>query len=126
MLFTESLSNRSPSLCALVIREETPYPPPVVCPTDGLTQLTRQYPPQLILPGLYGDPSSRGLPPPVICDRISLVLRTPSVFVRMTWEKTRGLLEFQVLPINPRHCGANMAVKRRPTVSEGVAYQLAD
>ena len=40
-------------------------------------------------------------------------------------KKTRGLLEFQVLPIPPRHYAARMAVNQRPTAPEDVAYQLA-
>ena len=57
---------------------------------------------------------------------ISLALRKPSVLVRMTWEKTRGLLEFQLLPTTPLHYAASMAVKRRNTAPECVAYQLAN
>ena len=43
LFYTENLCNRSPSLCSLVIQEETPSPLPVGCPMDGLTELTIQY-----------------------------------------------------------------------------------
>ena len=62
----------------------------------------------------------------VIWARISWALRTPNVFIRTTWAKTRGLFEFQLLPRTPRHSAAKIAVNRRPTAPEGVAYQLSD
>ena len=62
----------------------------------------------------------------VIRARISLALQTPSVFMRTMWAKIRGLLEFQVLPSTSCHYEASMAVKWRPTSTEGVAYQLAN
>ena len=63
--------------------------------------------------------------------RVSLALiyralQTPNVFVRTTWAKTRGLLEFQLLLKTPRHSSAKISVKQRPTDPEGVAYQLVD
>ena len=62
----------------------------------------------------------------VILARISQTRRMPNVFVRTTWAKTRGLSEFQLREITPCHSAARIAVKRRATASEGVAYQLAD
>ena len=62
----------------------------------------------------------------VILAGISRAQRTPNVFVIMTWEKTRGLSDFQLLLSSYRHSAAKIAVKRRPTAPEGVAYQLAD
>ena len=43
MIFLENLSNRYPSLCALVIWEETPYFLPVGFPEEDLPKLTRQH-----------------------------------------------------------------------------------
>ena len=60
----------------------------------------------------------------VIRYKISLALRKPNVFVRTTWEKMRGLSEFQVLPSIPHHSAASMAMNRIPTAPEGLAYQL--
>ena len=62
----------------------------------------------------------------VILARISRARRMPNVFVRTIWAKTRGLSEFQLLLKTLRHSSDNIAVKRRPTAPEGVAYQLAD
>ena len=42
MLLPENLCNRLPGSYALVIREDTPSPLPIGCPTDGRTQLTSQ------------------------------------------------------------------------------------
>ena len=42
MLLLEDLCNRSPDFRALVVREETPSPHSVGCPTDGLPELTTQ------------------------------------------------------------------------------------
>ena len=58
--------------------------------------------------------------------QISRAWRTPIVLVSTTWAKTRGLSEFQLREITPRHSAARITVKRRPTAPEGVAYQLAD
>ena len=44
VILPENPSNRPPVLCSLVIREETPSPLHIGCLTDGLPQLTRQYP----------------------------------------------------------------------------------
>ena len=60
----------------------------------------------------------------VIRAQISLDLRTPNVFMRTTWAKTKGLSKFQVLTITHRHYASRMAMNRHPTTSEGVAYQL--
>ena len=57
---------------------------------------------------------------------ISRALQTPNIFVRTTWAKTRGISEFQLLPITPRHSADKITVRQRPTAPEGVAYQLAD
>ena len=57
---------------------------------------------------------------------ISLALRTPNVFMRTTWEKNRGISDFQVLLSTPRHYSARMAVNWRPTAPKGMAYQLTD
>ena len=62
----------------------------------------------------------------VIMALISLALRTLNIFVRMTWAKTRGLSEFQLLPRAPCHSLARFSVNRRPTDPEAVAYHLAD
>ena len=62
----------------------------------------------------------------VILARISQAQRTPNVLIRTTWEKTRGLSDFQLRASTPLHSAAKIAVKRRPTTPEGVAYQLAD
>ena len=62
----------------------------------------------------------------VIHSRISRALQTPNVFVRTTWEKTRGILEFKLRSITPCHSMATMAVKRSPTAPVGVAYQIAN
>ena len=62
----------------------------------------------------------------VILARISWSWQTPNVLVSTTWAKTRGLLEFQLHDRTPRHSAARIALKRRPTAPEGVAYQLAD
>ena len=62
----------------------------------------------------------------LICFWISLALQTPNVFVKTMWEKTRGLLEFQLLSRTLRHFAAKIAVKRRPTAPEGGTYQLSD
>ena len=43
MILPEALCNQSPGFCALIIREETPSPLPVSCPTDGFPDLTRQH-----------------------------------------------------------------------------------
>ena len=43
MILPEELCNRSPGICVLVIRKETPSPLPVGCPMDGLLNLTRQH-----------------------------------------------------------------------------------
>ena len=43
MILLEELCNWSPGLSALVVREETPSPLPVVCLIDGLHQLTQQH-----------------------------------------------------------------------------------
>ena len=43
VLLPEFLCNQSPGFCALMIREETPCPLPVGCPTDGLPKLTQQH-----------------------------------------------------------------------------------
>ena len=45
----ENLCNQSPGLGALVIREETPSTLPVGCPTEGLSDITRQYLAMLLL-----------------------------------------------------------------------------
>ena len=42
VLLPEDLCNRSPGFSALVVQEETPSPLPVIGPTDGLMELTRQ------------------------------------------------------------------------------------
>ena len=57
---------------------------------------------------------------------ISLALQMPIIFLRKTWEKKRGLLELQVLLSTSRHSTASMAAKRRPTVPECLAYQIAN
>ena len=62
----------------------------------------------------------------VILARIYLALRTPNIFVRMTWKKTRSLSEFQPLPKYPCHSAARISGKRCPTAPEGVAYQMAN
>ena len=41
MLLPKDLCNRSPSFCALIIREETPSPLPFDLPTDVLPKLPR-------------------------------------------------------------------------------------
>ena len=43
MLLSEDLCNRSSGFCALVIREEIPYPLSIGCPTDGLPEITRKH-----------------------------------------------------------------------------------
>ena len=43
VLLPEELYNWSPDFCALVIREETPSPLPVGCPTDGLPELSQEH-----------------------------------------------------------------------------------
>ena len=43
VLLPEDLCNRSPGFSALVLREETPSPLLVGCPTDGLPELSREY-----------------------------------------------------------------------------------
>ena len=62
----------------------------------------------------------------VILARISRAWQMPNVFVRTTWVKTRGLSEFQLYEITPRHSASKISVKRRPNAPEGLAYQLAD
>ena len=62
----------------------------------------------------------------VILARIYWDRRTPNILVRTMWAKTRGLLEFQLLVRTPHHSAAKIALNRRPTAPEGVAYQLAD
>ena len=62
----------------------------------------------------------------MILARISRARQMPNVLVNTTWAKTRGISEFQLLLITPRHSAAKIAVKRCPTAPEGVAYQLAD
>ena len=62
----------------------------------------------------------------MILARISRDWRTPNVFVRTMWAKTRGLSEFQLSEITPRNYAAKISVKRRPTATEGVEYQIAD
>ena len=152
MILPENHSNRLHGLCALVIQEEAPSPLTVVCLADSLPQLTRQYrvmvasgyhltppfPPLAALYSLTAPSASESPTRPakrpiyqrsirlVIRARISLALRTLSVFVRMTWSKTRSLLDFQILPSTPYHSADSIALKRRPTAPEGVAYQLAD
>ena len=37
------LCNRLPGFCALVVREDTPFPLSVGCMADGLPELTRKY-----------------------------------------------------------------------------------
>ena len=58
--------------------------------------------------------------------RISQAWLTPNILVRTTWAKMRGLSEFQLHEITPRHSAAKISVKRRPTAPKGVAYQIAD
>ena len=43
MLLLEDLCNRSPGFCALVVREETPSPFPISCPTGGLLELSQEH-----------------------------------------------------------------------------------
>ena len=62
----------------------------------------------------------------MILARISRARRMPNVLVKMAWAKTMGLSELQLLLRTPRHSAARIAVKRRPTAPEGVAYQLAE
>ena len=62
----------------------------------------------------------------VILSRISRARQMPNLFVRMTWVKTRGILEFQLREITPRYYVAKISETWRPTDPEGVAYQLAD
>ena len=142
MLFLEGLCNQSLGCSALVIREDTHLPLPVSCPADSLPKLTRQhrvvvdlgYRLLLLLllsasdgPAPPVGPSALASPTrPAWRPWISRALQKHSVFVRMTWEKTRGLLEFQLWSITPFHSMARMTVKRRPTAPVGVAYQLAD
>ena len=57
---------------------------------------------------------------------IPLDLRITNVFVRKTWTKTRGLLEFQLLLITLCHSEARIALNQRPNELEGVAYELVD
>ena len=61
-----------------------------------------------------------------ILARIYLTLHAPSVFVKTTWAKTRGLSEFHLRSSNPRHSAARTEVNRRPTFPRGVEYHLAD
>ena len=62
----------------------------------------------------------------MILDQISLALRTPSAFVRTPWMKARVLSELQVLLSTPCYSESRMAMNRHPTVTEGVAYHLAN
>ena len=62
----------------------------------------------------------------MILARISLARRTPNVFMRTTWAKTRDLSELQLRARTPRRSVAKIAVKPLPTAPEGVAYQIAD
>ena len=137
---------------ALVIREEIPSPFPVGCQTDGLPKLTRQHC-VMLAPGyrlFLLIPATGGSALPDVTLRLGIphqafvetplpevhspsdlrpdipALRTFTVFVRTTWANTRGILEFQLLSITPRHYTTSMAVKQRPTSPEGVAYQPAD
>ena len=43
VLLPEDLCNRSPGFCAFFIREETPYPLPVGCLTNGLPELSQEH-----------------------------------------------------------------------------------
>ena len=62
----------------------------------------------------------------VILAQISWSRRTPNVFVSTTRANTRGMSDFQLRDITPGHSATRIAVKRRPTAPEGVAYQLAN
>ena len=152
MILLENLCNGSPSFSAFVIQEDTSSPLPVGCLTYGLTNLTGQYR-VMITPGYrlilllsstggpalprcpfrlgvsyqaYMETSLLEVHPPGDPLWISFALRKPNVFVRMTWARTRGTSEFQLLSITSLHSVVSMDVKRHPTAPEGVAYQLAD
>ena len=80
----------------------------------------------LVLTGKSNSPFYQRSMRLVILDLIYQARQTPNVFVRTTWAKTRGILEFQLREITPHNSAARIAVKQRPTAPEGVAYQLAD
>ena len=108
VLLPENLSNRSPGLGALVVREEIPSSLPVGCPTYSLLHITRQYCvmvasgyPLILLLSSSGGSAFPGCPLRTIVsyqacvdtplpevhlpgdlNRISLALQMPSVFVR--------------------------------------------
>ena len=57
---------------------------------------------------------------------IYLALWEPSVWVKTTWAKTRGILEFHIRLSTPRHSAARTAVNQLPTFPGGVDCHLAN
>ena len=57
----------------------------------------------------------------VIIELISMDLQTLIILVKITWENTRGLSEFQLLLRHPRHSVSTIDVNWQPTIPGGVA-----